>query len=201
MAMSIRTRRVIVGASLVAAGALGTLLILRLLAGDDDENPIRVKNKELRIESEDKEGAWTKVPAASEKWRLNVANRYSATQYVVTAYGANPDPEACKNQLTGTIVEVAYKYPNNAQGQPPETTQTLTFSLVQSGPKTVPLLDSTTPMTEDNSKKVKKLRMSDDKVGGITRLTVKKDLSDAGTSCSFPADRRVAVEICMHNCS
>jgi hypothetical protein len=174
-----------------------------LIAVSDDENPIRVKNKELRIESEDKEGAWTKVPnpGGSEKWRLNVANRYSATQYVVTAYGANPDPEACKNQLTGTIVQVAYKYPNTAQGQPPETTQTFTFTLVQSGQNTVPLLESTAPMTENNAKKVKKLRMSDDKVGGITELTVKKDLSDAGTSCSFPADRRVAVEICMHNCS
>jgi hypothetical protein len=50
-------------------------------------------------------------------------------------------------------------------------------------------------MTADNSKKRKILSMNDDKLGGISELVV------GSTTCTFPTDRRVEVELCLHNCS
>jgi hypothetical protein len=182
VAITFSKRAILATALFATAIAVATWF---LLGTDDDRNPIRVKNKLLRIESEDKQGSWVK-PGAAEKWKLDANNRKSASEYIVTTYGA----DGCIDVMRGTTVEIRYEFPNTGA-----QARTITFSLQLNGNKTEPVLDSSVPMTADNSNKVKKLRMTDDVQGAITRLVV------GGTTCTFPTDRRVSVELCMHNCS
>ena len=191
--MAITTTRNVLLITALGAGAIAAATILYLSLADDDQNPIRVKNKQLRIETEDKNAKWTKR-ASQEKWTLGIGNPTSATEYVVTAYGADP---TCITPMRGDEVEIQYEVAGAAEK--------FTFRLVPIGSSAnrEPELEASTAMTADNAgPKVKKLRRTAETgsvVGAITSMKV----SGGGTSsnCSFPKDRRVAVELCMHNCS
>ena len=184
------TSKVLLGTAVVA-GAITAAYFFTL---DDDQNPIRVKNKQLRIETEDKNANWTKEPNA-EKWKLGVGNPTTATEYFVTVYGANP-ATTCVSPMTGSEVAIQYKLPDG-------TEQNFTFRLVGIGssPNKEPELEASTPMTAENHRpKVKKLRRTTENViGAITSLTVRGGTTTS--TCTFPDDRLVAVELCMHNCS
>jgi hypothetical protein len=181
------SRRALVGMALAAA-SLALLTIFLLQAEDEDRNPIRVKNNKLRIETEDKDAKWKK-PGAAEKWRLDGGNRTTTDRYWATAYGAVP---GCVAPLQGTSVEIKFQVTSGSL-------QTYTFSLQMAGNKNEPVLDTDAPLTDDNSKKVKKLMPKDDPEGVITQMTVRDGSTEIG-KCDFPGDRRVQIEICMHGC-
>ncbi len=181
------SRRAILIMSLAAAGL--ALLTVFLLQTDEDRNPIRVKNNKLRIETEDKDAKWKK-PGSAEKWRLDGGNRATTDRYSVTAYGAVP---GCVAPLAGTSVEIKYQVASGPL-------QTFTFSLQRTGNKDEPVLDTDAPLTDDNGNKVRKLMPKDDPDGVITQMIVRDGSTEIG-KCEFPGDRRVQIEICMHNCS
>jgi hypothetical protein len=165
----------------VAALAVGVFF---LLADDEDRNPIRVKNKQLRIETDGK--PWVK-PGGGETWKPNHPNGKSVNAYQVSVFGAN-EP-ACATLLHSATVVVRYAFPN-AGTQP----RTFTFRFQQTGSKSEPVIDAPVPMTAENNTNNKKLRMTDDTQGAITEAVV------GTTTCTFPTDRRVTLELCMHNC-
>lgn len=184
------SRRALLLTALFAAGVVvATLFVTKFLLGSDDENPIRVRNKQLRIETYEKN--WVKT-GATEKWKMNNANPTASNEYIVTAYGANPQ---CTNIMRGTSVVITYEIPSASPDVRPEV-RTLSFALeLNSAGKPIPVLTPSVAMTADNSKKRKFLKMTDDKLGAIASVEV------AGTTCTFPSDRRVEVELCLHNCS
>lgn len=190
------SKRAILGLAVAAAG-LFVVTLYFLSTADDDQNPIRVKNKQLLIETEDKDAKWHK-PGAGEKWRLDVGNRESSEQYTVTAYGANPDAgNPCLKPLEGEEAEIQFQVTNG-----PLTV--FTFNLERVGNKNQPAVSvSGATMSADNSNKVKRLRPNagpNQLEGSITQLVVRKAGAPVAT-CSFPADRKVLVELCMHSCS
>ena len=189
MAITISRRALLITAVAVAALVVVTYFVMKLFVlGSEDENPIRVRNKQLRIETYDRN--WIK-PGAAEKWKMNNANPTASQQYTVTAYGANP---GCIDPMTATTVEIRYSIPSTTGGNP--EVRTLSFSLeLNPAGKAVPVLVPSVQMTADNSKKRKILSMVDDKLGGLSELVV------GNTTCTFPTDRRVEVELCLHNCS
>lgn len=188
MAITISRRALLMTAVIAAALIIGTLIVTRFILGSEDENPIRVRNKQLRIETFEKN--WVKVGGV-EKWKMNNANPTASSQYTVTAYGANPD---CIDSMTATTAEIRYSIPSSSGGNPEVRTLSFSIELNPAG-KPIPVLVPSVAMTEDNSKKRKILSMTDDKLGAISELTV-------GTkTCTFPSDRRVEVELCLHNCS
>jgi hypothetical protein len=158
-----------------------------LVLGSEDENPIRVRNKQLRIETYERN--WIKT-GGIEKWKMNNANPTASTQFTVFAYGANA---GCIDPMTSTTVEIRYAIPS-ASGNP--EVRTLSFSLeLNPAGKPIPILTPSVPLAADNSKRRKILSMTDDKLGAITEVTV------GPKTCTFPSDRRVEVELCLHNCS
>lgn len=189
------SRRTLVLAVVAAAGLVAlTLFLLGPRLADEDRNPIRVKNKKLSIETEDKDAKWHK-PGAAGKWRLDVSNRVTTDRYTVTAFGADPVAE-CPAPMTGNSVEIQF------QAGPNLHVLTFSFQPQSSGgnPKLEPVLDTASSLQEDNSKKVKKLRINGDPDGAITSLVVRDGANQTG-KCSFPGDRRVSIELCMHSCS
>jgi hypothetical protein len=191
MAITISKRALVF--TVLAAAAVGTATFIYLkVFVDDDQNPIRVRNKQLQIETEDAKAHWAKKSGEAKKWILDGHNPKDVAEYVVTAYGAN----GCLDPLKGKEVVITYE----VSGSP----VTFAFRLAPKNPgstKLEPELDAGVDMTADNSApKVKKLHRTDQSViGAITSLTVSN--GTAPGNCTFPADRRVAVELCMHNCS
>ena len=194
MAITISRRALLLTAVAAAALIALTLFLLGPRLSDEDRNPIRVKNKKLRIETEDKDAKWHK-PGAAGKWRLDVGNRLTTDRYTVTAFGADPAAE-CPAQMSGNSVEFQF------QAGPNLHVLTFSFQPQSSGanPKLEPVLDTASTLKDDNSKKVKKLQIDGDPEGAITSLIVRDAATQIG-KCSFPGDRRVIVELCMHNCS
>ena len=188
MAITISKRALLITTLAVASLIAVTYFVTKFVLGSEDENPIRVRNKQLRIETYDRN--WIKT-GGTEKWKMTNANPTASQQYTVTAYGANP---GCIDPMTATTVEIRYSIPSTSGGNP--EVRTLSFSLeLNPAGKPIPVVVPSIPMTADNSKKRKILSMNDDKLGGISELVV------GGTTCTFPTDRRVEVELCLHNCS
>lgn len=193
------SKRAILGLA-VGAAALGVAVFF-LTTTEDDQNPIRVKNKQLLIEMEDKDAKWKKLPLAAEKWRVEVGNKLASDLYTVTAYGANPEgTNPCLQPLQGDTAEIQFRL---TTGQ----VAILTFTLPKFGDKSEPQLEvSGATMKEDNEpKKVKRLQMNNPSggttpaEGTITQLSVLKAGAAVG-ACSFPADRKVLIELCTHRC-
>ncbi len=145
MAMSDRTKRIIVGASLLAAGVVGILIYLKLTTTlADDENPIRVRNKILNFESESPQSQW--VRQNDGKWRLK-KNKHASGVFEVNAFGSSD----CVTSMQGTSVQVLFL-------QDDGTARTFTITTgdeEDTGPnprKKEPLLDpGNAPMTADNN--------------------------------------------------
>lgn len=193
MAITLSKRALLLVA--VAAAAL-VVTAMFLLTTDDDQNPIRVKNKQLFIETESKDH-WDK-PGASEKWHLKGGSHHDADQYTVAAFGANPDGDnACLKPLLGEAAEIQFQVTNGPL-------VVFTFNLEQVGNKNEPAVTvSGATMSADNSKKVKRLRINagpNALEGAITQLVVRK-AGNPDATCTFPADRKVLVELCVHSCS
>jgi hypothetical protein len=193
--MSEGTKRLVVGLSLVAAGVVGTLIVLRLTAplADDDENPIRVRNKTLEFESEASRSEW--VPEGTTKWRLK-KNKHASDVFEVNAFGSSSP--ACLTPLSGTSVEVVFQ--PDSGGDP----VTFTFKAEdevepEKEKKKEPTVEvGNVSMTADNGSYKKKLRPSQLQ-GHITQITVTRQTGSA-TICSFPAEPRVLVELCRQQC-
>ena len=190
MAMSEGTKRLVVGLSLVAAGAVGTLIVLKLTTGaSDDENPIRVRNKTLEFESEASQSEWT--ADGSTKWRLK-KNKHVSNLFEVNAFGS-PD---CVAPLSGISVEVVFQLDAGER-----RTFTFTAETESSGQKKEPVVDvGNVSMAADNGGYKKKLRTNPQLSGHITQVTVRPESGNA-TTCSFPAEPRVLVELCREKCS
>jgi len=189
--MSEGTKRLVVGLSLVAAGAVGTLLYLKLTTTlSDDENPIRVRNKTLEFESEAAQGEWT--AEGTNRWRLK-KNKHVSDVFEVHAFGS----ANCVAPVQGNSVEVVFQLDGGE-------TRTFTFSTESEGggpnPKREPIVDvGPVPMTADNAGYKKKLRTNPQLSGHITQVTVRPQ-SGTPTVCSFPAEPRVLVELCRGGC-
>lgn len=189
------SKRAILGLAVAAAG-LFVVTLYFLSAADDDQNPIRVKNKQLFIETESKDH-WDK-PGASEKWRLKGGSHHDADQYTVTAFGANPEgANACLKSLPGQEAEIQFQVTNGPL-------VVFTFNLERVGNKNEPAVTvSNATMTADNAKKVKRLRINagpNALEGAITQLVV-RNAGNPDATCTFPPDRKVLVELCVHSCS
>jgi hypothetical protein len=191
MAMSDRTKQVIVGLSLLAAGVVGTLLILKVLTLSDDENPIRVRNKILNFESEGPHDEWT--AEGTTKWRLK-KNKHPSDQFEVNAFGSSD----CVTPLSGLSVQIVFELDGGAG------TRTFTItadSETGQNPKREPVVDvGNSPMTAENLTYKKKLRINADPSGHITQITVQPKAGNPVT-CHFPAEPRVLVELCREKCS
>ena len=195
MAMTEGTKRLVVGLSLVAAGAVGTLVFLKLTTRlADDENPIRVRNKTLEFESESPNSEWKPEQGQSTKWRLT-KNKHSSNVFEVNAFGS-PD---CVTPLQGVTVDVTFLLDSGGQTK-------FTFTTASDGsgsnPKFEPVLDvGNVTVQEDNGGKTKKLRITQNPFSGrISGITVVSQ-AGASTNCSFVDVPRVLVELCRGTCS
>jgi hypothetical protein len=176
-------------AALGAATSLGCNTFRPL---SDDENPIRVRNEQLRIETYERD--WVPV-GNTGKWRINNGNPTESTEYTVTVYGSKPESN-CNGVMRAPNVDVEYAIPRPS-GQSPDL-RTFKFAIESpnpSGGRKVPILTPSVRMTPDNSHNWKILRMEQDDVGAISHVVI------GGKTCDFPGDRRVEVELCVHNCS
>src|SRR4029453_3944959 len=100
--MSERTKRVILVLSLVAAGAIGAFIFLKMRLAADDENPIRVRNKILEFESEASQAEW--VAEGATKYRLK-KNKHASSVFEVNAFGSSD----CLTSLNGISVQVVFQ--------------------------------------------------------------------------------------------
>jgi hypothetical protein len=187
--MSDGTKKLVVAVSLVAA-VVGGILIISKLRAADDENPIRVRNKTLEFESEAAQGEW--VTEGSTKYRLK-KNKHPSAVFEVNAFGSSN----CVTPLNGVTVEVQFELDAGAG------IRTFTFTTAdESGgnPKKEPIVDvGQVPMSADNSGYKKKLRPNPQLTGHITQVIVTSQ-AGAPTTCSFPAEPRVMVELCRQAC-
>lgn len=158
---------------------------------DEDRNPIRVKNKILHFESEGKHSEWNGDSAT--KWRLK-GNKHDSGVYEVNAFGSAD----CLAPLSGQSVQIVFQI--GADDDPQRQTKTFVFGIEGTGNKREPIVtfDNVT-MTADNSGYSKKLRIDADPQGAIKEVTVTPP-SGSATKCTFPADRRVMVELCREKC-
>jgi polyisoprenoid-binding protein YceI len=190
--MSDRTKRIIVGASLLAAGVVGTLIFLKLRLADD-ENPIRVRNKILNFESEGSQTEW--AADGSSRWRLK-KNKHPSNVFEVNAFGSSN----CVTAVSGISVQVVFQ-------QDDGTTRTFTITTDTEAnpgqnPKREPVIElaNADDLDSDNAGYKKKLRIKNDPQGHITQIIVRPQSGDPVT-CNFPAEPRVLVELCRGQCS
>jgi hypothetical protein len=188
--MNERTKRLVVALSLVAAGAVGALIFVKLTTAADDENPIRVRNKTLEFESEASQAEW--VAEGATKYRLK-KNKRASDVFEVNAFGSSD----CLTPLNGISVQVVFQLDSGG-------TRTFTFTTdteASGGNKKEPIVDvGNVPMAADNTGYKKKLRTNPQLAGHITEITVSPQ-SGTATKCTFPAEPRVLVELCRGTCS
>lgn len=174
------------------AAAAGTLACTKLRLGDEDENPIRVRNKILHFDTEGKQSSWVPDRRDGRRWRLK-KNKHGTNVYEVIAYGTNSS--GCLDPLKATTVDVVFE----VAGSSKRFVFTIDEEEAGSGNEPVVYPQDVT-MSADNSGFTKKLRIADNPQGAITRITVTPP-SGSPITCEFPTDRRVLVELCRNQCS
>lgn len=195
--MAINLTRKVVLMFIVSITGVSAVACTRFRTLNDDENPIRVKNKILLFETEGKNSKWEpdRDSSAANKWRVK-GNKHAGDQYEVNAYGSTN----CLTPIRGETVDIVFDI-HNSSGQVVETKK-FTFKLedVQNGKE--PSLQAEEPMSADNGPFLKKLKFArtQDPGGAIREVTVHAGTST--TTCKFVEDVRVRVlvELCRGGC-
>ncbi len=144
-----------------------------LLAEDRPE--IRVRNRKLTIENDEKN--WIALDVSNKQWKMDHSEGYSVESYQVIVFNSKND---C-GPLAGNEVLISLEINNDVH--------VFKFHLVESTGINEPVVTSPVELRHRSLSWKKKLKIKDDPEARITKIDVN------GKQCSFPGDPEKEVRV------